>query len=66
MTGHVSSLRLQDTLQRVRELMDEKTIRHVRIVDAEGNLVGVGVAARSAPLHPGARGRSPHSPPKTI
>lgn len=41
MTDKVFTLKSTDTLEELYELMDEKHVRHVPIVDREGDLVGL-------------------------
>ena len=41
MTDKVFTLKTTDTLEELYELMDEKHVRHVPIVDREGDLVGL-------------------------
>ena len=41
MTDRVFTLKPTDTLEELYELMDEKHVRHVPIVDREGDLVGL-------------------------
>jgi CBS domain-containing membrane protein len=41
MTEHVFAVRPQDSLTTVADLMHERQIRHVPVIDAEGDLVGL-------------------------
>jgi CBS domain-containing membrane protein len=41
MTEHVFAVRPQDSLTTVADLMQERQIRHVPVIDAEGDLIGL-------------------------
>ena len=41
MTGHVFALRATDDLEALYDLMDQHHIRHVPVVDRDGDLVGL-------------------------
>lgn len=41
MTNHVYSLSMEDDLYAVQNLMDEHNVRHVPVVDEDGDLVGL-------------------------
>ncbi len=41
MTNHVYSLSMEDDLYAVQNLMDEHNVRHVPVVDQDGDLVGL-------------------------
>lgn len=58
MTEHVFTLQPNDDLEALYDLMDTHHVRHVPVVDRDGDLVGLVTPARSRPQLPRRTGRA--------